>query len=351
MNRSGLNFKKFLTILEKYSVQVENVFVRGNEVIYLNVKYEHINFFILVPENYKMTLNKSIPHININFTEEANSIVSNYTFLLSSKLDSEIILISNNYIFDTQKRSFKISGKKIIHTNIIGIVDLLEKKSSNLLKNISIKFEDTQPVEVPREENFIESELEFLDYDGAVIPKDSNYADMVSDYGDESEPDLEVEEESEWELKDYPLTIGKIFKLVSITDFFQDQGIEKICSDVQNFDNDLYIMERELRKEKFEYVLNLRAKIYKLYQESFLEFEEREEKLTSDKKRLENVMFSLETKTKLDTPEKAEILSKASSEIKNITLKLLKLRNQFNEYYDNYVDLYEKELDKFHTQK
>ena len=349
--RSTLNFNKFLDILTNHDIELEKVFSQNNEIIFFQTKYKSYEFFIYLPDNYRMLLKKDIPHINIDHFDELNLIAENFLNLLKTRLDSGLLVISNNHIFTSTNASYKMNGKIRIHHNEIGLIDLLEKKGMELAKDISIKFSETEP----SEEEEIESEekpvLEFLDYDGQIIKQDSNYADLITDedFSEYSQEDME-ENIIEWELKDYPLRIGKIFKLVAITDFFEDQGIAKIENDVELFFNEIYQTEQEMRKEKFDDISDMYINLKEKYEDAYDFFEKQEKKLLHDKGRLQSVISAMIFKKHVKgktLEEVTEIVNKANGEIKNIDLKLLKIRDSYNEYFDKCFSHYKTELENF----
>lgn len=389
MPKSNLSFKRFMKILEKHKIEVTKVMVMDHEIVYIFANFDGQDFLITIPDKYVMIFKKDTPFINISYTEEANNATEQFIKEIVNKLDSDIVVISNNFIFDSYDRSYKISGKIQIHHNTIGLVDLLEKQSKEILKDMSIKFSDT--IEVLDTKSSTEKpDLNFFDYDGSLIPKNSNYADMISeidketerDYGKETERnydrdyDKESERETErdydreterdydreserdydreygkqviWELSDFPLKIGKVFKLLKISDFFEDFGILKIKEDIRIFHNEFYNIEQELRKEKYDTSLDLRKKIEKIYLDSFVYFESEEKKLNNDKTRLENVISSLTyRKNDKNLKTKEDIVNQAEKEIKNINIKLLKVRDKYNEYFDNYIRSMTKELETY----
>ena len=188
--KSALSFIKFLEILNENSINLDKVFVCGNEIIYLHVEYKNCDFFIYIPDNYRMLIKKDIPYVNITRSDMANELTANFLQLLSERLDYTMLVISNNYIFTTDDQSFKITGKIQIHNNDVGLVDLLEKQSRELTKNISIKFSDTTDDYSEDEENNVNpqgspTELEFYDHDGEMIPKKSHYASLVTEEEEE----------------------------------------------------------------------------------------------------------------------------------------------------------------------
>ena len=355
--RSTLSFTKFLDIITKHSIELDKVFSRGNEIMFLQVKYYAYSFFIFMPDNYRMVLKKEIPHINIDYAEDANSITENFIKLMKIKLDSNLLVISNNSIFTSDGQSFKMTGKIRIHHNEVGLIDLLEKESKKLTNNISIKFSETEPTF--NEETNVD--LEFHDYDGTLIEKDSNYANMITQEEEGEEEcennnnyDFDYQNDNivEWELKDYPLRIGKTFKTTPITDFFEDLGIPKIISDAEIFYNEIYQIEQEIRKEKFDEISDMYAILKQKYDDVYDYFEKQENILLNNKRRLQTVVSSLIFKRKINNESQinaTDIIEKANYEIENIDIKLLKIRDEYNEYFDKCYSHYQNEIQNFKT--
>ena len=404
--KSTLNFSKFVNVASKHSVYLDKIFSIGKEVVFLQAKYNSHSFFIYIPDKYQMFIKNDVSRINIDTNDNINNITINFVNTIKDKVSTSFLVVSNNYIFTTEDTSYKISGKIRIHNAGTGLLNLIEKQSRDITRDISIKFKDTaepqekiswsEPRDDPRdgiqsthrdvsqedepprasrifanrrrvedviegvgivedvvEEEKEDNELVFQDYNGDVINKNSNYEYLI-DEEEEGSCDINNEEEEEeyenWELKDYPLQIGKLFKTISITDFFEDEGINKIISSIEIFYNDIYQIEKDTRKEKFDKVCGIYIKLKQNYDDAYNFFKNKENKLVSDKKRLQTVVSSLSFKQKLNSRSRdniLELIEKANIEIINIDIRLLKIRDEYNEYFDNYYNYYTEEIKKF----
>ena len=350
--RSTLSFPKFLNIMNKHSIQLEQIFVRGNEILFLYVRYKINKFFVCIPEKYRMFTKKDTPNINIEYSEEANELTQNFLHLLVEKLNCTMIVVSNNYMFNTEQQAFKISGKMRLHHNNVGLVDLLENKSKSIARDLSLKFSETiEPPTQDADEEALHSDLEFVDHNGMIIPPDSNYSDMITDEIDEDEYDTREDTlVEEWELKNYPLNIGKVFRTVSITDFFEDQGIARVISEVELFNDEIYNIEQDTRKEKIDLISDLHDELHKKYTEAYHFFENKEKKMINDKNRLQVVISSLVFRGKLNDNSQQnvqDIIEKAKNEIENIDIQLLKIRDKYNEYFDQHLEHNEQQIRNF----